>query len=254
LFGWTDIGVPDQEAGKAFYTSLFGWDADDQPSGPNSTYTMLQLDGKTVAGLYAQAPDQQQAGIPPAWLSYIAVDDLDAVTRRVGDLGGAIIAPPFDVMESGRMALITDPAGAMVALWEAKAHIGGEIFNVPGTMTWNELATNDVPAAKEFYGALLGWTFESSPMPDGNDYTTIKIGDRMNGGMMAMGNNYPPGTPPHWSVYFAVADADAAAATASELGGYVIVPPTNISMGRFTVLSDPQGGIFTAVHWTVPTD
>ena len=245
MFTWTDLGLPDDGAGTDFYTKLFGWDSAEESAGEHGTYTMLSKSGKSVGGLYKQAPEQQSAGIPPMWLSYVLVDDVDGATARVGDLGGTVITGPMDVMSAGRMSVIQDPTGGVVALWEARDHSGAGVFNEHGAMTWNELATRDVQSARAFYSELLGWQIEEQEMPDGMRYNMITNGDRPNGGMLQMDENWPEGIPSHWMVYFSVDDVDASAARVSELGGSISVPPTDISVGRFAVVGDPQGGTFT---------
>lgn len=245
LFSWTDLSTSDQAAAKTFYGELMGWDSNDQPVGDGVFYTMFELDGHSVAGGSGMQPDQLAQGIPPHWLSYITVDDVDAVAARVADLGGTLLAPPFDVMEAGRMAVLADPTGATVALWQPRGHIGSAFVNVPGALCWNELATRDPHAAGAFFSELLGWSIDPSPEMPG--YWVIRNGDRMNGGIIQMTDEWE-GIPPHWMVYFAVEDCDAAAAKATALGGVVHVAPQDIpGTGRFAVLSDPQGATFTVM-------
>ena len=243
-FCWVDLGTTDAPAAKQFYTGLFGWTAEDRPMGDGQSYTMFHLGGKSVAALYQQDAQQQAMGIPPNWLSYISVESADQAAERTKGLGGTVLMEPFDVLDVGRMAMIQDPTGAVVALWEPRRHIGAEVIEEPNTLAWNELATTDPGRAGDFYGGLLGWAAERQqygPM----DYTIFKQGERMNGGMMALG---PDMGPPHWLVYFAVADCDAAAASAARLGGSVYVAPTDIpSVGRFGVLRDPQGAAFAII-------
>jgi len=159
---------------------------------------------------------------------------------------------PMDVMEYGRMAIFTDPAGAAFAIWQAGSHPGGEVFSVPGAPTWHELATRDIEGSKVFYGEVFDWTAEESQVGP-NKYTTWKLGGRSVGGMIAMvGDAWPADLPPHWMVYFAVADCDESVALARALGASVSVPPTDIPVGRFAVLTDPQGAFFSVITMTEP--
>lgn len=245
LFSWTDAAVPDQDAGKAFYSGLFGWGYVDVPVEGGGTYTLFTKDGKQVAGLSTLAPEQREQGVPPAWWSYVLVDDVDDVTSRVEGLGGTVVGGPFDVMESGRMSAIQDPTGAHLCLWQAGTRAGAEIFNEPGALTWNELYTRAVPEAVEFYSKLLGWGIDAQDMGGPEPYNVITAGDRPNGGIMAIDPSWPGQVPPHWAVYFAVDDVDATADKAQELGGTVAVPPTDIGVGRFAVIADDQGATFT---------
>jgi len=246
-FSWADLGTTDPAGAKRFYTRLFGWTHDDRPIGDGEYYTMLLQDGKAVAALYAQQPDERSAGLPPVWVSYVSVDSADRISARATELGGTVIAPPFDVMEHGRMAVIQDPSGAVVALWEPRNHPGAGLLGEPGSLCWNELCTRDRARAGTFYAELLGWGRETMPMP-GFEYTVFKRGDQPAGGMMAIQPEWGA-MPPHWEVYFAVTDCDATAAEAARLGGSVLKEPADIpGVGRFAVLRDPQGATFSILQ------
>ena len=245
-FCWVDLGTTDPVGAKKFYTGLFGWTYDDRPMGDGASYTMLLLDGKSVAALYQQDPQQQGMGIPPAWLSYIAVERADDVADRARRLGGTVLLEPFDVLDVGRMAVIQDPTGAVVALWEGRRHRGAELIEEPNTLAWNELATGDVAKAGPFYAGLLGWELE--PQQYGPlAYTLFRQGERANGGMMAIQPEWGP-VPPHWLAYFAVKDCDATASRAQQLGATLLMPPTDIpTVGRFATIRDPQGAAFAVI-------
>jgi predicted enzyme related to lactoylglutathione lyase len=226
-FCWADLGTPDAAAAKRFYTSLFGWSAEDRPMGPDGFYTMLRLGGHAVAALYQQ--EAAQHGMPPHWLSYLCVASADDVARRARELGGITLMEPFDVLDVGRIAMVQDPTGAIVALWEPRSHAGAAIVGEPGSICWNELATTDPALAGGFYSALLGWAAETYPMA-------------------VIAPSRGP-VPPHWLVYFAVRDIEGQTALAQSLGGSVRVPPTDApGVGRFAVLADPQGAEFAAIQ------
>jgi hypothetical protein len=239
-FSWADLTTPDQDAAKAFYSALFGWEITDMPVDENSVYSMAAIDGTPVAAISPQPRQQRENNVPPLWNSYITVTDADATVERARELGANIHAPAFDVMTAGRTAVIQDPQGAYVLAWQPRDHIGAGIVNTPGTITWNELGTPDMDGSAHFYGELFGWTttaMEGSEMP----YLVINTSDgRGNGGMR---QPMPPGTPPSWLVYFGVEDADAGAARVTELGGQVLGDPFDIGPGRIAIVSDPQGGV-----------
>ena len=181
-FSWTDLTTTDQEGAKAFYGGLLGWDFEDNPVGDGMVYSMARVGGKNVGAISTQPQQQRDAGVPPMWNSYVTVESADATAQRAGDLGATVHAPPFDVMDVGRMAVIADPQGAFFEIWEPRASIGAELVNVPGAMVWNELATTDLDAGAAFYRDLFGWEtpeFEGSPQR----YLSIKNGGRSNGGM-----------------------------------------------------------------------
>jgi uncharacterized protein len=240
-FSWVDLSTTDPAAAKAFYSGLFGWEADDRPVGDGVFYSMLNLGGRLVAGLAAQPDTQREAGAPPAWQSYVTVESAQASADRAAELGASVLAGPFDVMDSGRMAVIRDPQGAFLNIWEPLAHPGAGLVNAPGALCWNELSTPDLEGSSAFYGGLFGWStapFEGSPDP----YLAITNGDRANGGMREPSGS--PGTPPFWLVYFAVEDLDESVAKVAELGGSVLAGPIDIQIATFAVLADPQGAVF----------
>jgi uncharacterized protein len=244
-FSWTDLTTPDQDGAKAFYTGLFGWEADDIPLGDGAVYSMMMLGGKRAAAISPQPP--QQAGAPPVWNSYVTVDSADSALERANELGGNVHAPAFDVMDAGRMGVVQDPQGAYLCVWQPKDTIGAEIVNTPGALTWNELHTTDVAAAESFYTGLFGWGVETLDM--GGPYDVISIDDHSNGGIT---DHLQEGAPPHWLVYFGTDDIDASLARIPELGGTVVQPAFEIGeRNRVAVAQDAQGGWFALYtgHW-----
>jgi predicted enzyme related to lactoylglutathione lyase len=220
-----------------------GWTSRDIPLGEGMVYTMFQHDGHDIAGLGPQQPDQ--AGMPSVWNSYIAVDDADSLMGRVRELGGTVVAEPFDVFTSGRMAVIQDPTGAFVSMWQARDHIGSGLVNTPGAITWNELATRDPQQAQDFYSALLGWTFSPGPRPD---YRMFYVGDRVNGGVIQMDDSWGD-LPPHWMLYLSVKDIDEVVQKVPASGGKVHTGIMDAgTVGRFAVVSDPVGAVSTMIQ------
>ena len=206
---------------------------------------MAQLESQNVAGLGPLDPEMQKQGIPPHWSSYVKHDDVDGVATRATEAGGVVLFPPFDVMDAGRMTMIQDPAGAVFGVWQPKNHIGAQLVNVPNTLVWNELQTQDPEGARNFYTSVLGWDYDVDP----NGYVAVKAGDRVQAGMMKMTGEMAE-VPPNWSLYFLVEDAAASAERAAELGAYVIVPPTPAGdIGTFSVLRDPQGAVFSVIEY-----
>lgn len=238
---WIDMGSPDMEASKSFYGALFGWDAVVSPEPEAGGYTQFTLRGRSVAGL----GPQMNPGMPPWWTTYIAVADADKTIADVQAAGGSVLMPVMQVMDVGRMAIFTDPAGAVCSVWEAGTHIGCGIVNEHGTLCWNELTVRDAEPAISFYGEVFGWTARTSDTAGGMPYTEFQVDGRAVAGLMRMNEMWPEDIPAHWMVYFAVDDCDAAAAKISELGGSVSVPPTDIDPGRFAVVGDPQGAMFS---------
>jgi predicted enzyme related to lactoylglutathione lyase len=261
---WIDTSQPDPEAAVGFYSGLFGWEFEDvMPPESEGKYFIGRLRGGDVAAV-GSIPD---AAPPMAmWNTYVWVDSADDTASKVSDAGGGIGMEPFDVMDAGRMAVFTDPEGAAFCVWQAKENKGAQIVNEHGSLNFNGLNTRDLDGAKSFYGSVFGWTTlaldgaEMWTLPGYGDYLerdnpdlrkfTVEAGapeDFVD--VVASINPIPddqPDTPAHWSVTFAVDDADATAAKAAELGGKVVVPPFDAPWVRTTVINDPQGATFIA--------
>ena len=244
-FCWAELNTIDGPGAKKFYAELFGWEPHDDEVPGGGIYTMLQQDGGFVGALFEQNAEMKAQGIPPHWMPYVTVESVAATAEKAKDLGGEVVMGPLDVMDVGSMLVMKDPSGAMLSAWQPKQHTGYHFTdNRPGTVCWNELMTRDVDAAGAFYTGLFGWGTESKPMGD-FDYTIFKNGDAQAAGMMAMDGPQFEGVPPHWLMYWSVADCAAAMEKAKALGGKAIVPPSPIpGMGTFSVLADPQGAVF----------
>jgi uncharacterized protein len=198
---------------------------------------MAKRDGKVVAALFGSEQ-------PPHWNCYVTVESVDDTTRRAAELGAGVVAEPFDVMDLGRMAVIADPTGAALCLWEPKSNPGAQLVNAPGAMTWNDLVTPDADAAAEFYSGLFGWTVEE--IPNANGYRVIRNGERTNGGVFPA--DPAGGTPPNWMPYFGHEDVDRLLGEIEGLGGVVHNGPLQMLQGTIAVLGDPQGAVFAV--WT----
>jgi uncharacterized protein len=242
---WADLATSDVEAARAFYGGLFGWEW--EVAGPEfGNYSTGRLRGKRVAAVASRMEDSQ----PVAWTTYLAVDDADKWAAAVPEAGGTVAMAPMDIPGQGRFGIGADPTGAFFGVWQAAAHRGSELVNEPSTVVWNELVTPDVDAAGRFYEATLGVVFTAMEpaQPDESmpDYKLLQVGGRTVGGAM------PPmpgmeGLPPHWGIYFEVADADATLARAQELGARALSPVTPTPQGPMVSFLDPQGGPFAVI-------
>jgi uncharacterized protein len=237
-FCWSECSSSDVEGAKAFYGEVFGLDAEESPLPEGGIYVQFQKDGKDVAGLTPQQPHEREQGIPPHWNTYIAVDEADVVTKEAERLGATIAAPPFDVLESGRMAVVIDPTGAAIGLWQAKDHIGAQVYAEEGTIGWWELMNQDPQRAIEFYTQLFGYGTEEYPSATG-PYTVLRHKGENAAGIMAAPQ---PDISASWTPYFVVADADATLEKAIALGAATMMPVTEAeNVGRFSWITDPQG-------------
>lgn len=160
--------------------------------------------------------------------SFITVDDIDATAAEVERAGGSVMAPPFDVMDAGRM--------------------GGMVIE-PGGFTWAELVTADQPAAAEFYGKVFGMTSSTIETEGLGAMTTFEVAGESVGSAMPIPAE---GIPPMWTTYFAVTDCDAACATIEELGGQVTFGPFDAEPGRIAAVADPAGAHFSIIALAQP--
>lgn len=247
---FTDLSTTDVDGAKAFYGAIFGWSFVDNPTDIGSVYTMAQKGDHAAAGMMTQPPEQAEMGIPPMWNTYVTVADVNESVGKVDGLGGSVHMPPMDVMDAGVMAIVADPTGAVLCLWQAKEGIGAEVVNEHGTLCWNEVTTPDVPAAVAFYSGLFGWGTDSMEMGDQGTYTVF-----MNGHDGIAGAQNPPmdGIPPHWGTVFAVDDCDATAAAVTANGGTVLNGPFDMPpIGRGAVIADPAGAMFQIIQMAEP--
>ncbi|MBT6145814.1 MAG: VOC family protein [Gemmatimonadetes bacterium] len=242
-FCWIHLNTTDADSARTYYSELFGWTFTDPDTGA--------LQDLAVAGLRGMGTGE---GDTSFWLSFISVESADAMTQKAEGLGAHVLAPPFDVGSSGRMAVMQDPVGAVFAVWEPGEEIGARIVNQHGTLCWNELITTDAEVAGTFYSTLFDWTVE----PYGDSYTVFINGDRPAGGLLTpddASSQESSQAPAHWLVYFNVDDCDAVLERSNALGGGVRMPPDDWpEVGRGAVLIDPQGATFGAMFLQDPPD
>lgn len=234
---WTDLAAPDLDGAAAFYAAVFGWRAEGVP-GTGGAYRVMHAPGGRVCGVYAMDPARRGRGDTPAWLTYLAVDDAAARQERALALGGRVLRPVSEVPGTGRVALVADPTGGAVALWEPGGLPGADVVREPGAMTWNELASPEPAAAAAFLAALLGLRAEE--MPGDFAYTTLADAEGPVAGVYRGG----PDEPAEWRVYFAVEDAGATADRIRAAGGEVVQDPGATADGRVGVAADPWDAIF----------
>jgi predicted enzyme related to lactoylglutathione lyase len=248
-FCWVDYVAHDMKAARAFYSKIFGWTPVEQDTRGGPPYTMFQRNGRDVAGLGQMSDEMIARGIPPLWNSYVSVEDAAATEAEAKALGATITVGAMDAVDAGRMMYFVDPVGAQVAVWQPKKHFGAGLANEPGAFAWHELACRDIATAEKFYGELFGWTYEDVEGP--MKMRLASNAGRNNATHIEMNEEWGD-MPSHWMVYFAVEDADDTAKEIETLGGSVSVPPTDIPPGRFSVVRDPQGGLFTIIRLANP--
>ena len=246
VFSYSDLSTTDLDAATTFYTDLFGWKYEDVPMSdePGDVYRMFTMNGQSVSAASKQPPQQAEAGVPPMWNTYFTVEDVDLKAKECEAAGGTVHAPPFDVFDAGRMAVVADPAGAFFCMWQAKENIGAQVMQEPNTLDWAESGSTDAEKARQFYGDVFGWTFDEMDMGEGNTYTIFKQGDRPVAGMMPS-----PMPMSYWSVYFRVEDCKNMVERARSMGANVMMEPDSApGVGTFAVVADPQGAMFGMIE------
>ncbi len=259
---WVDTEQRDPQAGQEFYGGLFGWTFTTVSPPGAPVYAIAALDGRDAAGI-GQAEDG-----PPAWNTYIAVDDAGAAAARIAAAGGEITDDPGDVGPFGRAASLRDPAGVVFRLWQAGDHAGAQVVNEPGSWNFSDLHT-DHPDSIAFYAGVFGWSVEDLGFatmirrPGYGDHLEATVDptirERQAGVAPPSGFEdaiawvapVEPTLSPHWHVSFSVADRDAAAAQAQRLGAEV-VSTEDSQWTRTALIRDPQGAVFTASQFTPP--
>jgi predicted enzyme related to lactoylglutathione lyase len=240
---WVDLTTSDVEGAAAFYQALHGWTVREIMEGP---YLFFERDGEVVGGLGLLQEQQRDAGMPPAWSMYMAVDDADAAVARAVSLGGTTVTPPLTIPDHGRLAGVADPQGGVTMLWEAGPFAGAEVVNEPGAWCWDDLQTGDPEAASPFYEGLFGWSIADIPGA-GGAYRSISHEGRAIAGIMRATREIQQ---PYWTVYVGVEDVDAALQRSTDAGGRTIVEPMAVPSGRFAVGLDPQGAVFCVLEST----
>ncbi|MFJ3925069.1 VOC family protein [Streptomyces sp. NPDC090022] len=236
---WVSLMVHGLGTTEDFYADLFGWEYVPGPEafGP---YVRALLDGREVAGIGQMPPDRN---LPVAWTTYLATDDADATAEAIRACGGTVAVGPLDTADAGRLAICSDPFGAVFGIWQGGTHLGARLSGVPGTPVWNELVTQETGVSK-FYEMVFGHEAALSPEVD---YLTLHVSGDPVCSVRGVGRALPHDRGAHWMTYFAVADTDAAAARVAELGGRVVDAPHEGTHGRTATVADPEGAVFTIV-------
>ena len=237
---WVDLFSSDPDRSRAFYGELFGWTSED--AGPDyGGYINFAQDGIAVAG---GMRNDGSTGMPDVWSVYLASDDIEATVKSAEANGGQVHMPPMQVMELGSMALLADPGGAAIGVWQPGLHKGFGILGEPGTPAWFELHTRDFRATVDFYRDVFEWdTHAVSDTPEFR-YTTLGEGENGLAGVMDASTFLPAGVPAHWSIYFRVESTDAALTKIGELGGAVVTGAEDTPYGRLATATDPTGAAF----------
>ncbi len=248
-FVWYELMTSDANAAQAFYGSLLGWDyADSGTEGMD--YRLGSKAGADVVGLMALTEEMTAGGARPAWVGYIAVDDIQAALAAVEAAGGQRYMDAQHMPGVGHMAMVADPQHATFYLMQPEGEGPATSFAKYepklGHCAWNEYGASDPAGAGRFYNGLFGWEqAEVMDMGELGEYTMYRHGDYMIGGIYPLMSSDAAA---HWLFYFRVADIEEAARKIAELGGQVVIEPQEIPGGDYSLsAADPQGAMFGLV-------
>jgi predicted enzyme related to lactoylglutathione lyase len=246
-FCWVDLASHNLDEAGEFYEDLLGWSRQRYtPTQGYSHYERFMSKDRLVAGISQMAAEMISSGTAPTWNSYIIVEDIERAVQRAEKLGATITVPPLDVGQLGRSALIQDPTGAVLGLWQKGIDAEAEQTVKAGSVFWNELQTRDAQVARQFYAGLFDWEFEDRTS-EVVSYSLIRCGGELNGSVVEMDERW--GTmPSRWAVYFTVESTDFTVDQVRQLGGMVYVPPFDYPLGRTAMVSDIQGAMFHLVE------
>jgi predicted enzyme related to lactoylglutathione lyase len=243
---WIELFTSDPDAATAFYGELLGWTA--EVGGPEyGGYITFSKDGLRVAGGML---NDGSSGTPDTWSVYLATEDAAATVASAKGAGATVVVESMPIGEGGRMgtmAVLVDPAGALVGAWQPGEHTGFQLAAEVGSPGWFELHTRDYRGALAFYEGVFGWDTHVQSDTDEFRYSTAGEGEDATAGVMDAASFLPEGVPSAWSVYFVVADTDAAVAKAVELGGSVVQPAEDSPYGRLATVADSTGTAFRLV-------
>lgn len=241
---WADLSTPDLVDAEEFYGSLFGWTLEHSDT-PMGTHVIGHVGGQQVAGMMRH--ESEQLGTPAVWTVFFMVGDIDRAMVAVERTGGSVLQPPIRLPSGAQVAVVADPTGAMMGLITGP-HPGGRWYSeANGTACWVELLTRDPLVAEPFYLEVLGW--KADPVPAASTaYTLFRLDGDECAGMMLMPDQVPADAPSQWGVYFAVDDCESVVARTVVLGGQVLQPMMHLPMGRFAILEDRQGAVFSVLE------
>lgn len=245
---WVDLSVPDLPAAQSFYAAVLGWDLEDLGE-RFGNYCIAHVDGADAAGV----GPLMEPGQPSVWTLYFASQDIDATAARIVANGGTLMFDPMPVPEDasmGWMVIAADPTGAAFGVWQDAGYGGATVYNQAGGLSWEDLRTPNPDAARAFYTAVFGFTYEGvDGLPPGTDYGTFHNGGAPLGGLGDMMG--AKDIPPHWAVYFGVPNVDDALAAVTTAGGTVFAPAFTTPYGRMACVGDPAGAMFWVIDTSV---
>jgi predicted enzyme related to lactoylglutathione lyase len=238
---WIDLMSSDPQQASRFYTALFGWTAEVSEDPQYGGYTTMSKGDAMIAGI-GQAPDD--APFANVWTMYLETDDIDKAMASALEAGATVMMPAMKVGDQGSMAVLADPSGAAIGLWQPDRHRGFGRVGEAGTPVWHELLSRNYESALAFYAQVFGWTIK--PLEESTEfrYSTASLGGDDFAGIMDATTTLPEGMPSFWQFYIGVDDVDTSIARVTELGGSLLREPQDTPYGRMAGVADPLGAAF----------
>lgn len=247
-FCWAELFTSDDKLSRDFYAKLFSWNYTESPAGNGSHYTHANISEGSTAGMMEIDKTMKKHGVMPHWNSYISVPDADAVVAEAVLMGATVILPVTDVPNAGRMAILKDPTGAHISLWQSKGENKSAPRDAHGMVGWNELLTHDVSLAQKFYTKVFGWEALEENV-NGGAYVSFTKDKRFVGGMMAIVPEMGP-MPSSWTVYFTTKNLEKSRQVAKENGAHELSPVIDLpNIGKLMVIKDVVGAVFSLFEW-----
>lgn len=247
-FCWAELVAHDMPSAVEFYKRVLGWSVADLNTACDDSLPHVQFEaqGQPVAGLLQLSGPLRAAGLPSVWNTYVSVDSVGTAVDRAVRLGGTVTCPVTNAGEHGLVAFVQDPTGGVIGLWERGSHTAEALRGEVSSVCWNELATHDAAAAREFYAGLFGWTYaDSAVAPEAYSVVKSANGEQI-GGIMQMNDDWGD-MPSHWTIYLQVDAVDAVVVSVQQLHGRMVVPPFDTPVGRIAVVADNQGAAFNVI-------
>jgi predicted enzyme related to lactoylglutathione lyase len=240
---WADLMTTDEEKSRTFYRGLFGWEA--QPGSPEfGGYFSFLRDGEQIVGAMPAQPGMPDFAVANCWGVHLRTSDAEKTAAAAAEHGGTVVAPPMPVGDLGVLALVVDPGGAQIGMWQPGLHTGFAAVSEEGAPCWFELMTRDYEAVIPFYENVFGWHTQTMSDTDEFRYTVVvsSSGAPVAGVMDA--TNHPEGAAMGWSVYFGTRDTDASMDKVASLGGRRLREPMDTPYGRLATVADATGAVF----------
>ena len=245
---WADLVTPDLAVAEKFYGGLFGWTFQSVHAG-DSAYAVAMLEGRPIGGLL-QKPMPSNQRRQSAWLTFIAVNDADAVKRMALAHRAKVLEDCRNYPLRGRQCVMSDPEGAVFAILASSSGDSPDYLAAPGEWIWSSLHAKDAGTEAGFYQQLFGYEVYETDGDDGLVHVILSSGDYARASANGFAGS-PARRRSHWLNFIRVTSAADMAAKVTAMGGRVLVEPrVDRHGGMLAVVADPAGAPFGLMEWS----